>query len=785
MPDENPTETRHLDSPSHHTTTSAASTGRFAPGALLAQRYRIITLLGRGGMGEVYRADDLLVDQTVALKFLPEAWAKDTAFVERFRNEVRTARLVSHPNVCRVHDLGETNGLLFLSMEFIDGEDLSSLLRRIGRLPEDKGLEIAHKLCAGLQAAHDKGVIHRDLKPANIMIDGRGEVLITDFGLAGIAGGIRDVSSGTPAYMAPEQRNGKAVTTSSDLYSLGVLLHEVFTGKRPDASQTTGWNPDVARVLESCRHSDPELRPRSARDVARALPGGDPLQAALAAGQTPSPQAVAASGERHVLQPWQALALAVTAPLALFIGGWVADRVSPRNSVSPDELRVRARAMAPQPANEISGMSFDRGASAVRIQSGPGVLWSPHRFWYRTSPIPLGGLRTASSTSISPDSPPLTVPGQTLIVLDITGKLIRYERVLDPREPGNAAPLPWPVFLERTGIDAAKLVPAGPASWNYRDDAGLEYRIDGVAINGNVQRFEVRGAWEKIEPPSPWPWLIEGALVLAALAIGYRNYRFGRADLRGAGTLAAIVLLTTLAINLLGGRDLLHWNARITPIDATGISVLLAVMYGAAYFAMEPFLRRHWPVILVTWTRLLHGNWRDPTAGRDILVGMTATAITLIVNYAGMLLVGANDFQTQEHLQSTPAFLAAIVATVYIGVFRAVMLTFQLFLLRLLLRRDWLTAIAGAAGLAAVIVAGAGVGGWFWAFAGFIGIVHVGLVLRYGFLANVASEIVVIASLLVVTIDPSAWQANYAYLAIAWVALIAAFGYRTATAAGR
>ena len=137
---------------------------------LIAERYRIISLLGRGGMGEVFRADDLTLGQPVALKFLPQSMT-DEFMLERFRNEVRIARRISHPNVCRVYDIGETDNQVFLSMEYVDGEDLSSLLRRVGRLPRDKALEIARKICAGLAAAHDKGVLHRDLKPSNIMLD--------------------------------------------------------------------------------------------------------------------------------------------------------------------------------------------------------------------------------------------------------------------------------------------------------------------------------------------------------------------------------------------------------------------------------------------------------------------------------------------------------------------------------------------------------------------------------------------------------------------------------------
>ncbi|HEY6332333.1 MAG TPA: serine/threonine-protein kinase, partial [Blastocatellia bacterium] len=160
---------------------------RFVPGDVVIGRYRVRGLLGRGGMGEVYRADDLKLHQAVALKFLPESLARDGAALARFHREARVARQISHPNVCRVFDIGEVDGQAFLSMEYVDGEDLATLLRRIGRLPHDKAVEIARQMCAGLAAAHDVGVLHRDLKPANIMIDGRGKAKITDFGLAGVA----------------------------------------------------------------------------------------------------------------------------------------------------------------------------------------------------------------------------------------------------------------------------------------------------------------------------------------------------------------------------------------------------------------------------------------------------------------------------------------------------------------------------------------------------------------------------------------------------------------------
>src|SRR4029453_16432469 len=143
-------------------------------------------------------------------------------------------RQVSHPNVCRVYDVAEADGRHFLSMEYVDGENLASLLERIGKLPKEKSLDIARQLCAGLAAAHDAGILHRDLKPANVMLDGKGRIRITDFGLAVAAEHLEGEESqaGTPAYMAPEQLEGVEATARSDLYALGLVLYELFTGKR-------------------------------------------------------------------------------------------------------------------------------------------------------------------------------------------------------------------------------------------------------------------------------------------------------------------------------------------------------------------------------------------------------------------------------------------------------------------------------------------------------------------------------------------------------------------------
>jgi len=212
--------------------TPTPATARFSPGAIIGGRYRLVSLLGRGGMGEVYRADDLTLDQPVALKFLPEGIAASDARLAQFHNELRVARQVSHKNVCRLYDLGDADGRRFLTMEYVDGEDLSASLRRFGRMPPDKAVQIARQLCAGVAAAHERGVLHRDLKPANVMLDGNGDVRITDFGIATAAADVGAEIAGTPQYMAPELLAGRPASIKSDLYALGLVLFEVFTGKR-------------------------------------------------------------------------------------------------------------------------------------------------------------------------------------------------------------------------------------------------------------------------------------------------------------------------------------------------------------------------------------------------------------------------------------------------------------------------------------------------------------------------------------------------------------------------
>jgi serine/threonine-protein kinase len=501
-------------------------------------------------MGEVYRAFDLILNQAVALKFLAERQVGEAALA-RFRNEVRIARQVSHPNVCRVYDIGLVEGHHFISMEYVDGEDLASLLRRIGRLPPDKATELARKLCAGLSAAHERGVVHRDLKPANIMIDGRGNVRIADFGLAALAEEIAlgDVRSGTPAYMSPEQKAGKEVTVRSDIYSLGLVLYEMFTGKRRGESQSSpselvkDLDPAIDDVIRRCLEDDPKRRPASALNVAVALPGGDPIAAALAAGETPSPEMVAASGEKEgfgaTTATWCFAGVVLAVVASVFFGGYASVVSRSRLDLPPEALAYRAQDMLQRlgypekPARTAYGFdAWDRDYLNVLARRDPATQASILAvgrpavigFWYRQHrsefwvdsflPAPQIG-----NDAVTYDLPPSNEPGMIRAFLDTKGRLLHLE--VKPEPAGTAAaasaepraPDGRQLFTEADLVpeqfmqSVPGLVPPVPAdaqmAWagTFAEDPTSLVRVEAAWFRGKPVFFDIRGAWNRESPP--------------------------------------------------------------------------------------------------------------------------------------------------------------------------------------------------------------------------------------------------------------------------------------------
>ncbi len=842
--------------------------GGFTPGMVLAGRYRIIGLIGRGGMGEVYRADDLKLGQPVALKFLPKALADDSVRRERLFAEVRIARQVSHPNICRVYDISELEGRHFLTMEYIDGEDLASLLKRIGSLHGAKAVDVAQQLCAGLAAAHDKGVLHRDLKPANVMIDGRGRVRITDFGLAVAAGEeiSEDDVSGTPPYMAPEQFTGKGASVRSDIYALGLVFYEVFTGKRafeaktlpelrvkketsaPTAPSEIARDIDsiVERVILRCIEKDPRQRPASAAQVAAALPGGDPLAAAIAAGETPSPEMVAASGTTEGVRPWMAWAclafviLAIGSTIALKRQFTLIERVPIESP--PDALVAKARDILrtagypDSPADSDFGFTpnydylsmvqkNDRFSS--RFNRLPALAV---QFWYRQSPqpmVPQGSDAVPMGSSVlTATNPPLTIRGESVVWLDSRGNLTGLQ-VIPPPDAHmiNAGEQPpdWSTLFKASGIDQAKCNRVEPdraylayddttrAAWigALPDRPDVSVRIEAAAREGKPV------SWRLITPvprgdeipksSSSAPTVRFTAslaltliLILGGAFFAQRNLRMGRGDRRGAVRLACFI----------SASYAISWIFLAHHVAASGelgsffsVPAIWFWDFGIVwlmYVALEPFVRRRWPGMLVGWSRLLAGSFRDPVVGRELLAGCGLGAAVSLGYYLSLTL--ASWFGAFQVLPATGTLAnsdnpAASLGTTFFlltgnraiigralelmpnAIFISLLVGFLLFLVRVLLRKTW--AAVAFVFLMVLTAVAPGRPPHFLILVLFLVAAIVFAIFRFGLLTSVATIFVFILLFLFPITVQSVWYSGIGFTGLAILLAFALYAFHT------
>ena len=549
-------------------------------------------------------------------------------------------------------------------MEYVDGEDLARLLRRIGRLAPDKAVDFARGIAAGLAAAHAKGILHRDLKPANVMIDSRGDARIMDFGLALAAGEDDGTISGTPAYMAPEQLEGEPASVQSDLYALGLVMYELFTGKRAHAARTMperirditseinspsslirDIDPAVERIILRCLARDPAQRPASAREVIHSLPGGDPLAAALAAGETPSPRLIAAAGSEGTLPRWQAWTM--LGAIAVLLTALTAFRIStaPELALPPDALWTRAAAILE---------TLELPAREPQIRQPYIVLGAaPHRFRVEH------GIDPTLSRSVPFSA---NAPGWTTIDVDARGRLAAL--LAAPETDWKAKPLDWRPLLDAAGVDAGALRPVAPrhppaapfdarAAWiGIYAKERTPVRIEAAAWKGTPVFFAVSHPDDRPAPPSSFgsqsgdQFLRILGIVIGAIALllAVRNIRTRRGDRQGAFR-AAVVLF------VLGGADAFtSAAARSGPLgafsDATyifGSATMAALYVFVAYLAIEPYARRRWPEMLIAWARLVSGRVRDPLVARHVLIGILGGIVHALLSLTARPIAAALD----------------------------------------------------------------------------------------------------------------------------------------------
>jgi serine/threonine-protein kinase len=679
------------------------------PGTMVLGRYRIRGLLGRGGMGAVYRADDRKLEQEVALKFISDKVAPGDHGSSLLIHELKTARRISHPHVCRVYDIGEYAGRTFISMEYVDGEDLSTLQRRIGRVTPDKAAQIARQLCAGLNAAHERGVLHRDLKPANIMLDGDGNVRITDFGIAaGIDTLQRDPSSGTPAYMAPELFTGGQASVRSDLYSLGLVLYELFTGRvlfnarsmtellrlhrrpvPPPREHVQDIDERVEHAILACLANDPNDRPASAMAVLAMLPGGDPLAEALASGQTPSPEQIAACGGTGAMSSRAALCLLGALAVTLLLLMWAEPRVKlfgrvalPKSgAVLADraEEMLRRLGFPPPDGDRSHGFETDnvylkellahRPTRAewddITARERPSLLG----FWYRAAAAH-EGLRPSNVKGRVTWTDPPPQRGDVQARLDPLGRL--HELLAVPADEGvnppvdatrstpPAAATDWTPLFEAAGLDRGRFreVPSlrvpitfadERAAWvgRYPEPPHLPIRVEAAALGGRAVAFHIIEERLPQEAPAQdppgrvrtWRFSARICLVLAAFVLAVRSFRQRRGDARGALRLGTVMFGLVVAFTALTG----HYGGdpmRLFALLAAGIGhgMVVAVEFALYYFALETLVRRVWPEIMISWSRLLSGRWRDPLVGHHFAWGVLLASITALLAHLRVFL---------------------------------------------------------------------------------------------------------------------------------------------------
>jgi hypothetical protein len=593
-------------------------------------------------------------------------------------------------------------------------------------------------------------------------------VLLTDFGLAGLAGQIEgaEVRNGTPAYMAPEQLSGQEVTARSDIYSLGLVLYEIFTGKLPFESNTLAGlmraqresqpaspstlvrdlDPMVERVILRCLQAKPALRPGSALAVAAALPGGDPLAEALAAGETPSPEMVAAAGEGEGLQPIVAVSLLLAVLVSIAVFAALSLRFSALERLRPDYppevLAQKAKdtiqhlGFTVPAADDAHGFEWDSGFLDDVSKNNKSVDWDRVLaqkpplllFWYRCSREPLTGLEfhddLLTPDIVRRDDPPPIDPGMVEVVLDSFGRLTYFKRMPSQLlQPVQTTPaVDWSAFFAAADVDVAQFQPTEPlwtavtpsdARFAWIASGPRPLRLEGASLRGRAVYFSIIRPWTQptgqenanASAREAVAFSILGVVVvvvcLGAALLARRNLAQQRGDRRGAFRLAFFFFCVLMLLWLTRG----HLLASVGTFGMFLIALCTSVFYGVViwtvYIALEPYVRRRWPQTLISWSSVLIGRIRDPIVGRDVLIGAAVGSGVLLVSslvdlwkrHAGPWTPNLDNAETLAGIRAT---LGACFTAVPHAIRETLFFFFLIFLLRVVLRNQWLAAAAFA-----------------------------------------------------------------------------------------
>ena len=681
---------------------------------------------------------------------------------------------------------------------------------------------------------------------------------ITDFGLAGLSAEVQgeNARAGTPAYMSPEQFSGGEVTPKSDLYSLGLVMYETFTGKRPYEAATfeemarlreksaptapsmhlKDIDPLVERVMLRCLEKNPSKRPASAIQVAAALPGGDPLAAALAAGETPSPEMVAAAGEKEGLRPVIAWVCLVLIVVGLGAAAVVSQKTELVNLVPmpnpPDVMAVKARDLAREfgytavPVDTAYAFeSFPEYVDYIKKNDRGLTRWNnlssgvppAIAFWYRESPQFMFNNKFALASIVETDEPPNSISGMYQILLDPQGHLLKFEAVPPQRDTSTAAAsLPnWEALFSAAGLDANRFKSVPPqwtplvtsdartaweGTWSGHPD--LPLRVEAAAYRGKPVYFDLIFAWtipdrmeeEQTSTGSSIGQGIADTVIFLVPVLGIfmarSNIRSGRGDRRGAVRLALLVFLSTLLSGLLRSHHIPTGSEFIIFFMVTGWGLIVGAISWILYAALEPHVRKRWPTSLISWSRLLAGQTQDPVVGRDLLVGILTGAFWFASDGAkDLIYVWIRKTPMEPKYNLTYATLSGvhmvigiILARIVVFVAVSLLFFFVFFLIRLLLRKEWLAALAMT-----LLFSSAALFGEQPVLNGILVVVFCGIALvvliRFGLLALMLGLCTFsVLSELPLTTHLSVWYSELSFVVFFVILAAAIFGFYTSTA---